>query len=79
MNTHSFIKININTPNYAYYKIVQLILRYEYSTELFSNKTLVRCIRNSYLKKLFECFKLFGPITTHTLVKIKIITPNYAY
>jgi hypothetical protein len=33
------MQINIVTPNYAYYKIVQLALRYEYPTTLFFHKT----------------------------------------
>jgi hypothetical protein len=78
INTHNFVQINIITPNFVYYKIVQLTLRYEYCTILFSPKTYVRCIRNIHLKNLFEYFNIFGPITTHNLVKINIVTPNYA-
>jgi hypothetical protein len=32
------MKINIITPNYAYYMIVQLKLRYEYSITLILHK-----------------------------------------
>jgi hypothetical protein len=39
INTHSLMKINIITHSYAYYKIVQLTPRYEYSTTLFSHET----------------------------------------
>jgi hypothetical protein len=33
------MQINTITPNYAYYKIVQLELRYEYSITLILHKT----------------------------------------
>jgi hypothetical protein len=33
------MQIDIIAPNYAYYKIVQLALRYEYPTTLFFHKT----------------------------------------
>jgi hypothetical protein len=33
------MKINIITPNYAYYEVVQLILRNEYPTILIFHKT----------------------------------------
>jgi hypothetical protein len=33
------MQIDIITPNYAYYKIVQLALRYEYPTTLIYHKT----------------------------------------
>jgi hypothetical protein len=55
------MKINIITPNYAYYKIFQLTLRYEYFTALFFPKTSVICIINNYVKKLFEYFKHLWP------------------
>jgi hypothetical protein len=32
------MKINVNTLNYAYYKIVKLTLRYEYHTTLIIQK-----------------------------------------
>jgi hypothetical protein len=35
---YNFLKINIITPNYAYYMIVELKLRYEYSMTLILNK-----------------------------------------
>jgi hypothetical protein len=72
------VQINIVTPNYAYYRTVQLTLRYEYSTAQYFPKTYVRCIRNSYLKQFFEYFNIFGPITSHNFVKINIIISNYA-
>jgi hypothetical protein len=50
IKTYNFVKINIITPNYVYYKIVQSALRYEYSTTLFIPKAEVRFIRNGYLK-----------------------------
>jgi hypothetical protein len=67
------------TPNYAYYKIIQLKLRYEYSITLISHKTKVRCVKNFCLNKLFGFMKFFGRITTHNFVNINIITPNCAY
>jgi hypothetical protein len=33
------MKINIITPNYTYYKIIQLTLRYEYCTTQILHKT----------------------------------------
>jgi len=33
--TPNFMQIDIITPKYIYYKIVQLILHYEYPTTLF--------------------------------------------
>jgi hypothetical protein len=33
------MQIDIITPNYAYYKIVHLALRYEYPTTLIFHKT----------------------------------------
>jgi hypothetical protein len=39
IKTHNFVKINVNTLNYANCMIVQLILRYEYPTTLFFHKT----------------------------------------
>jgi hypothetical protein len=33
------MQIDIITPNYVYYKIVQLALRYEYPTTLIFHKT----------------------------------------
>jgi hypothetical protein len=38
ITTYNFMKINIITPNYAYYMIVQLKLRYEYSMTLILHK-----------------------------------------
>jgi hypothetical protein len=32
------MEINLTTPNYAYYKVVQLKLRYEYSITLILQK-----------------------------------------
>jgi hypothetical protein len=78
-NTHNLMKINIITPDYAYYKIVLLKHRYEYSMTLILRKTKVRCIKNCCLNKLFEFFINFGRITTYNLVQINTITPNYAY
>jgi hypothetical protein len=37
--THNFERINIITPNYVYYKIVKLTLRYEYHRTLIFHKT----------------------------------------
>jgi hypothetical protein len=59
------VQINTITPNYAYYNIFQLTLRYEYLTILFFHKTYVRYIRN-------YC-------STHNFEGINIITPNYVY
>jgi hypothetical protein len=36
---HKFVQINMNTPNYIYYMIIQLTLRYEHSTPLIFLKT----------------------------------------
>jgi hypothetical protein len=38
ITTYNFIKINIITPHYAYYMIVQLKLRYQYSMTLIMQK-----------------------------------------
>jgi hypothetical protein len=38
ISTHKFMKIYINTRNYLYYKIFQLIYRYEHSTTLILHK-----------------------------------------
>jgi hypothetical protein len=73
------VKINVITLNYAYCKIVQLTLRYEYSTTQIFHKTEVKYIRNYCLNKLFQFFKILGRITTNNFVQINIITPNYAY
>ena len=37
--THNFVKINIITPNYAYYEVLRLTLRNEYPTILIFHKT----------------------------------------
>jgi hypothetical protein len=73
------MKINTTTPNYLYYKVVQLKLRYEYSITLILHKTKVRCVKNSCLNKFSGFMKNFGRTTTHNFVKIKIITPGYAH
>jgi hypothetical protein len=39
ITTHSLVQINIITPNYAYYKIVQLTLQKKYFRALFFIKT----------------------------------------
>jgi hypothetical protein len=36
ITTHNLVQINIINPNYAYYRIVELILRYEYHMTNFS-------------------------------------------
>jgi hypothetical protein len=36
---HVLLEMDIITPNYVYYNIIQLILRYEYSTILILHKT----------------------------------------
>jgi hypothetical protein len=71
--------MNKITPNYTYYKIVQLKHRYIHSITQILHKTSVRYVKNCCLNKLFGFMKIFGRITTHNLVKINIITPNYAY
>jgi hypothetical protein len=73
------VQINSLTPSYAYYKIVQLKLQYEYSITLILHKTQVKCVKNCCLIKLFGFMKFFDRITTHNLLQINIITPNYAY
>jgi transposase-like protein len=39
ITAHNLVQINIITPNYAYYKIVQLTLQNEYFRALFFIKT----------------------------------------
>jgi hypothetical protein len=73
------VQINTITPNYAYYKIVQLKYRYEYSIMQILHKTKVRYVKNCCLNLLFGFMKKFGRITIHNSVQIIIITPNYAY
>jgi hypothetical protein len=73
------MKIKIIIHNYAYYKIIQLRLRYQHPMIVVLLKTSARCIKNSYLSKLFDFFKIFGRITTYYFVKIIIITPNYTF
>jgi hypothetical protein len=77
--THNFERINVITPNYAYYKIVKLTLRYEHHRTQFCHKTYVRYIRNCCLNKSFMIFNIYCLITTHNFVKINIITTNYTY
>jgi hypothetical protein len=79
ISTHNFVQIKKITPNYAYYKIVQLTLRYECPTTLISYQTSVRYIRNRCLTKLFKIFNIFCRRTIHNFMKINIITHNYAY
>jgi hypothetical protein len=74
--THNFVQMKIITPDYAYYKIVLLKLRYEYSTTLILRKTKVRCIKNCCLNQLFEFFIIFCRITPYNFVQIKTISPN---
>jgi hypothetical protein len=75
----NFVQINKIILNGIYYKIVHLTLRYEYSTTLIFHKTNVKLIRNYNLNRLFKIFNNFYLITPHNLVKINIITLNYAY
>jgi transposase-like protein len=79
ITAYNLVQINIITPNYLYYKIVQLKLRYEYSITLILHITKVRYAKSCCLNKLFGFMKVFGRKTTHNLVQINIITPNYAY
>jgi hypothetical protein len=60
ITTHNFLKINIITHKYAYYKIFQLEHRYKYSTTLILHKTYVQCIKNYSINKLFEFFKILA-------------------
>jgi hypothetical protein len=78
-NWHNFVRMNIITPNYIYYKIVQLTLWYEYHTTPIFHKTQVRYIRNCYLNELFKIFNIFGHISTQNFIKINTPSPNYAY
>jgi hypothetical protein len=73
------MQIKTITHNYAYYKIFQLKLRYEYSLTLILHETQVRCVKNCCLNKFCCLYKIFGRITTHNLLQINIITPNYVY
>jgi hypothetical protein len=52
------MQINIITPYYVYYKIIQLTLRYEYPRTLIFHYTQVRYIRNCCLDKLFKIFNI---------------------
>jgi hypothetical protein len=79
ITAYNFMQINIITPNYAYYNTIELKHRYLYSMTLILHKTQVRCIKNCYLNKLFDFFRIFGRINTHNFVKINVITLNYAY
>jgi hypothetical protein len=38
--THNFVQINIITPDYTYYKIVLLKIRYDYSMTLILRKNI---------------------------------------
>jgi len=73
------MKIDVVTPDYVYYKIVQLTLQYEYPTTLIFHKTLERYIRNCCLNKLFKILNIFRLITIHNFMKIDIITPHCTY
>jgi hypothetical protein len=77
ITTYNFVQINIITPNYYYYKIVQWKLWYEYSIKLTLNKIKVRCVKNCCSNESFGFMKIIGRITTHNSVQINIITPNY--
>jgi hypothetical protein len=79
ITTYNFVQINTITPNYAYFKIFWLKLRYEYSITLILHKTKIKCVKNCCLNKLLGFMKLFCCLSTHNLVNINIITPNYAY
>jgi hypothetical protein len=79
ITAHNFMKINITTPNYAYYVVVQLKFRYKYSITLIFHKTQVRCVKNCCLNKLLGFMKKFRITTTHKFVQIKIITLDCAY
>jgi len=39
ISTHNFMQIHTITPNYDYYKIVRLTLRYEHPTAINFHKT----------------------------------------
>jgi hypothetical protein len=39
ITTHNFVQINMITPNYAYYMIVQLTRQYEYPITVNFHKT----------------------------------------
>jgi hypothetical protein len=79
ITAYNFMQIKIITPNYAYYNTIELKHRYEYSMTLILHKTYVRCIKNCYLIKLFDFFKIFGLINTNNFEKINVTTLNYAY
>jgi hypothetical protein len=51
--TLNFVQIKNITLNCAYYKIVQLKLRYEYSTTVIFHKSKVRLPRNCSLNGFF--------------------------
>jgi hypothetical protein len=52
LTTHKFTQIKISTPNYGYYSIVRLALRYEYPTTLVFLKTFVGYIRSCCFKQV---------------------------
>jgi hypothetical protein len=79
ITAYNFMQINIITPHYAYYNTIELKHPYEYSMKLILHKTYVRCIKNCYLNRLFDFFKVFDRINTHNFVKINVITLNYSY
>jgi len=68
ITTYNSVQINIITPNYAYYKVVQLKPRYEYSITLILHRTKVSYVKSCCLNKLFGFMKVFGRGTTHNLV-----------
>jgi hypothetical protein len=69
------MKINIITPDYAYNKIVQLKLQYEYSIMLILCKTYKMHIKLLFKQVFFDIFNFFDYITAPNFVKPDIITP----
>jgi hypothetical protein len=61
ITTYNFVQIKIITPNYAYYKIFQRKLRYEYSIKLILNKIKVRCVKKCHSNELFGFMKNYWP------------------
>jgi len=77
VTTYNFERNNIITPNCPYYKIIQLILRYENSTTLSLHKTKEDALKKQQFKPLDRVFPFFCRVTTYIFAQINIITLNY--
>jgi hypothetical protein len=77
ITTHKFIKNNINSLNYVYYKIFQLTIRCQNSMILILHKTYFEFIKNNCSNKLLEFFIIVSHKTTHKFIKICTNILNY--